>query len=392
MPPSPFGRSLAVLAVGTTLLLSTARWVHAAGPDFATFARDDSPRIRAKIDVGDREWRQIEPTLWHLSTTHAEALSALGPDERIEALADLADFVERLRDGHADDPVLADGRQVIGLLDPDRGLEPKEITTIAGAYGAASTVWKQGQGGATGPDTKRATAEGFLAAVHDAARSGEPTTIVVLGHGLPTEIQSYSIPVGHLAAALLGGAAQRRAREGSDAGDGVSAATDAPSNGSPPAIDLANLVLVCDDCYSADFLENLAAAIEQGCRRRGARLAALPTCIAGTNRDRYGLADVGEKFVPHFWKDCIELYYVRQPLPEKVLLADFFEAVDNLMYGYGRAPIVEDGKVVGYRLVNPDLVQDPVVFVSLDDAEIADLRRILRLPADAPLSRLFDIG
>ena len=33
------------------------------------------------------------------------------------------------------------------------------------------------------------------------------------------------------------------------------------------------------------------------------------------------------------------------------------------------------------RLVNPDLVQDPVVFVSLDDAELADLRRILRLPA-----------
>lgn len=390
MPPSPFGRSLAVLAFGVAWLFCAGGQAHAAPPDFAAFARDDSPRIRAKIDVADREWRQIEPTLWHLSTTHAEALSALDAEERIEALADLADFVERLRDEHADDVVLDRGRQVIGLLDPDRGLEPKEITTIAGAYGASATVWKQGQGGPTGPDTKRATAEGFLAAVHDAARSGEPTTIVVLGHGLPTEIQSYSIPVGQLAAALLGGAA--RHGDGASAGEGATTGADEARGASPSAIDLAHLVLVCDDCFSADFLENLAAAIEQGCRRRGARLVALPACIAGTNRDRYGLADVGEKFVPHFWKDVIELFYVRQPLPDRVVLVDFFDSVDGMMEGYGRAPVVEGGRVVGYRLVNPDLVQDPVVFVSLDDAELADLRRILRLPADAPLSRLFDIG
>jgi len=134
------------------------------------------------------------------------------------------------------------------------------------------------------------------------------------------------------------------------------------------------------------------AAIEQGAARRGCRIAALPACIAGTNRDRYGIADFGEKFVPHFWKTCIELYYIRKPLPESVLLADLFEAVDNMMYGYGRTPVVEDGKVTGYRLVNADLVQDPVVFVSLDDDDLAELRTILGLPADAPLPRLFDLG
>lgn len=390
MPPSPSGRSLALFVVGMALPLSAAMRIDAAPPPFATFARDDSPRIRRKLDVSDREWRQIEPTLWHLSTTHAEALSALAPEERIEVLADLADFVERLRDTHADDPVFADGRRVIGLLDPDRGLEPKEITTIAGAYGATPTVWKQGQGGPTGPDTRRDTAEGFLEAVHDAARTGEPTTIVVLGHGLPTEIQSYSIPVGRLAAALLGGAA--RHESGTGAAEGPETNTDGGSGASPAPVDLSHLVLVCDDCYSADFLENLAAAIEQGCRRRGVRLVALPACIAGTNRDRYGLADVGEKFVPHFWKTFVELFYVRRPLPDRVVLVDFFDAVDGMMEGYGRAPVVEGGRVVGYRLVNPDLVQDPVVFVSLDDAELAALRRILRLPADAPLPRLFDIG
>ena len=344
--------------------------------DFATFSRDDSPQIRARLEVSDREYRQIEPTLWHLARRHADVLAGLPQQQRLDRLVALGGFVERQRDRHADDVVLGNGRRVIGLLDPDRGLDPKEITAIAAAYGAEATVWKQGQGGPTGPDTKGATAEGFLAAVFDAAAGDEPTTIVVLGHGLPTEIQSYSIPCEALAAAFLGGAARRVP----GAGEGR------------PRIDLGHVVLVCDDCFSADFLENLGAAIERGAGRRGGDIAALPICIAGTNRDRYGIADVGEKFVPHFWKDCIELYYVRKPLPESVLLADLFEAVDNMMYGYGRTPVVAEGKVTGYRLVNPDLVQDPVVFVSLDDAELAELRTILGLPADAPLPRLFDIG
>lgn len=354
----------------------TAEPVRGAAPDFATFCRDDSPRIRARLDVDDREYRQIEPTLWHLAAVHAAPLAAMSPDGRIDALADLAAFVERLRDEHADRVVLGEGRRVIGLLDPDRGLDPREVTTIAGAYGAEATVWKQGAGGPTGPDTKRATAAGFLAAVHEAVRAGTPTTVVVLGHGLPTEIQSYSIRCDELAAAILGGAQQGTAGEGEG----------------PTPIDLSTLVLVCDDCFSADFLENLGAALERGCARRGARLAALPACIAGTNRDRYGIADLGEKFVPHFWKTCIELYYVRRPLPESVTLVDFFDSIDTMMYGHGRAPIVADGRVTGYRLVDPDLVQDPVVFVSLDDAGLADLRRILGLPPDAPLPRLFDIG
>jgi hypothetical protein len=380
-------RSVGPWCAAIVLHLAMAGSVPAATPaeradsspeqvDFTTFARDESPHIREAIDVSDREYRQIEPTLWHLTRRHADALAGLAPKRRLDTLVALARFVERQRDKHADDVVLADQRRVIGLLDPDRGLDPKEVTAIAAAYGAEATVWKEGAGGPTGPATKAATAAGFLEAVHDAARSGEATTIVVLGHGLPTEIQSYSIPCEHLAAAFLGGAARRvpEAAEGQ------------------PGIDLGHVVLVCDDCFSADFLENLGAAIEQGAARRGGRVIALPTCIAGTNRDRYGIADVGEKFVPHFWKDCIELYYVRKPLPDSVLLADLFEAVDNMMYGYGRAPIVTEGTVSGYRLVNPDLVQDPVVFVSLDDEDLAELRTILGLPADAPIPRLFDIG
>jgi hypothetical protein len=356
----------------------------AAAAAFAAFARDDSPLIRDRLEATDREYRQIEPSLWLLATRHAAALAPLEAADRIETLARLADFILRMRDKHAADVVVGEGRRVIGLLDPDRGLDPKEITTIAGAYDAEATVWKQGQGGPTGPDTKQATAAGFLAAVQKAASDRKPTTVVVLGHGLPEEIQSYSIPCEQLAAAILGGAKQGDAKQ-SDAKQG--------NNSTPPAgIDLSHLTIVCDDCFSADFLENLGAALERGSLRRGGPLVALPTCLAGTNRDRYGIADVGEKFVPHFWKTCLELYFVRRPLPPAITLADFFGPVDWMMYGYGRAPIVTEGKVTGHRLVNPDLVQDPVVFVSLDDGELAELRTILALPADAPLPRLFDIG
>ena len=387
MPSAPLVLGIAILfgiALGSQLP-TTAPAAEPAAADFATFTRDESPLIRRQLQVSDREYRQIEPTLWHLAQRYHGTLVGLPASQRLDRLVGLADFIERLRDTHADEIVIGEGQRLLGLLDPDRGLDPKEVTTIAAAYGARATVWKQGAGGPTGPATNADTAEGFLAAVRAAAADTTPTTIVVLGHGLPTEIQSYSIPCETLAAAFLDGVAGN-----AGAGDG-DAGTQPPERAARP-VDLGHLALVCDDCFSADFLENLGAALEEQCQERALDLVALPTCIAGTNRDRYGIADVGEKFVPHFWKDVIELYYVRRPLPNAVVLADFFESVDNMMYGYGRTPVVEGGKVVTYRLVNPDLVQDPVVFVSLDDAELVRLRTILGLPPDAPLPRLFDIG
>ena len=48
--------------------------------------------------------------------------------------------------------------------------------------------------------------------------------------------------------------------------------------------------------------------------------------------------------------------------------------------------------MTGYTLVDPALVQDPVVFVPLDDADLTTLRKTLGLPADAPLARWLDVG
>ena len=333
------------------------------------FARGRSPLVTARLDATPKHYRQIEPSLFHLAKAHAERIAALPLEKQTDLLAELARFIDAKRTVAGDVPVIGPGRPIVGLLDPDRGLDPKEITALAAAYGTTATVFKK-----DGPDkTVPSVAADFLAAVAAAAAADTPATIVVLGHGLPTEIQSYSIPCARLAKALLDGGAGR---------DG------AGSEG----LDLGHLVLVFDDCYSADFSLNLAAALERGCRDRGITLGAPPFLIAGTNRDCVGHADFGEKFVPHFWKDVIELFYVRRPRPQRITLRDFFEKVDNMMYGYGRAPQVGKDGAVTYRLVDPALCQDPVVFVPLDDAGVAKLRSILGLPADAPLPRILDIG
>ena len=333
--------------------------------DFAAFQAELSPAVSARLETTQKHYRQIEPSLYHVCADHADRLATLSDGERLETIVKLAEFIDRKRDAIGDAIVIGSDRTIIGLLDPARGLEPKEITTIATGYGAQPTVFKQD----TATQSIRQVAEAFLAAVGKAAAARAPTSVVVLGHGSPEEIQSYSIPFGRLADAFI---------------DGAGTAT-AP-------LDLGNLVLICDDCYSADFLINLGTTIEARCRSRSLPLHSLPIMIAGTNRNRVGHADFGEKFVPHFWKDVIELFYVRRPRPDAVTLRDFFDKVDNMMYGYGRAPIVQGTQVTGYRIVDPALCQDPVFFVPLSDADLAELRAILGLPADAPLPRFLDIG
>jgi len=338
-------------------------------PDFTAFQRDVSPAILARRPTPAKHWRQIEPAVHQLALAHADRLAALDDDARATTLAALAAFVDAKRTAAGPTPVLAPRRAVIGLLDPTHGLGPKEITAIASAYDCLpQTVFKKDD-----PDeTIESIAAEFLAAVRAAAADKAPATVIVLGHGLPTEIQSYHIPFERLADALLDGGCE--------------------AVGPDEPLDLGRLVIVCDDCFSADFLVNLCTALEAGCRARGRPLGSLPVCIAGTGHGCVGHADDGEKFVPHFWRDVIELYFIRRPHPPAVTLANFVENVDNMMYGYGRAPIMDGTGIAGWKLVDPELVQDPVVIVPLDAADLVELRRILGLPAEAPLPRWLEVG
>lgn len=316
--------------------------------------------------------RQIAPSVRWTLVDHADAIGRLPQDRQRRSIGELAAFIVEARRKHAATVVIGPGRPITALLDPDQGLDPKQITALAAAYRTTADVLKL-----HGKQTLADVSDAFLGAIADRASAEQPATIVVVGHGLPKEIQSYAIPVDRVASALVDGAI-RRVKAGNSEGGA--------------SVDLSHLVLLFDDCFSADFCLNLARGIRSDAERRGASLRSLPVLIAGANRDRYGLVNIGEKFVTHYWESVIELYFVRKPHPAAVTLGDFQGHVDNFMYGYGRAPVFEGTRIVSHRLVDPDLVQDPVCFLPLTADEVERLRSILGLAGQDDLLPLIDAG
>ena len=356
------GPSLRHLAVAAILVIPRL----SVAADFASFQEQDSSAVAKALPLTAKQYRQIEPSLYYLIQQHAEALADLSAEQRQDRLVKLAAFIEAKRKAVATAQVIGPGQSLIGLLDPDHGLDPREISALAQAYRCTATIFKK-----TEPtQTLTEVGDAFLEAVAAAARpGGSPTTVIVLGHGLPEEIQSYHIPVNRLAETLV-----------------VAAAIDGSN------VNLGHLTIICDDCYSADFMINLGRQMTQLCRERSVSLTRMPTLIAGTNRDCVGHADVGLNFVPHFWRNVIELFYIRKPRPAAITLGDFFEKVDNMMYGYGRRPIIQGSKVVSYQLLDPKMVQDPVVFVPLDETDQATLKALLGLGKTADCDPFLDIG
>lgn len=369
-----------IAAAPTTAAPITAAWIvavialsggSAAEPDsgvpldsFDAFRASSGDWLPSRLVEDEKLWRQVAPSVWWLLRPHADSLRSRSGRQQAEIAAAATEFILRKRSDAAGREVIAPGRPIVALLDPDHGLDRRQITALASAYGTTAEVFKlEAKGGSLDE-----IASAWLRGVGELILSGRPGTVVVVGHGLPTEIQSYHIPVGRLAATLA------------DAAEQASAA------GTPPG----EVVLVFDDCFSADFCINLAKELDA--RSRDDHRIPLPVMIAGANRDQYGHVDIGEKFVTHFWDVVIELYFVRTPRPRAISLGDFLGPVDNYMYGFGRVPLVENGKIAGYRLVNPELVQDPVSFVPLDDHELEKLRMLLGLPQTTRILPLLDAG
>jgi hypothetical protein len=339
--------------------LAWASLSHAADPPGAAesvpvetieqFTETARAALPQDLAANEKLWRQIAPSVYWLLRDRADA-----------SVADLAGFVMGLRNRAKDRVVLGPGVEVVALLDPAGGLDPRQITTLAEAYGTAATVLKQDSS-----QSRSAVGDAFLSHLGRLASAASPATVIVLGHGLPREIQSYGVPVEQLAAALM--------------------PADAASH------DLSHLTLIFDDCYSADFCLNLAAELQKRATQ-DRPLVSPPVMIAGTSRCRVGHADVGAKFVPHFWAEVIELLYIRTPRPKAITLADFLGRVDNAMYGYGRQPVFSFGKIAGYRLIDPEMVQDPVIFVPLGDEDRQVLQKVLGPENPVVVRGVVDIG
>jgi len=320
----------------------------------AAFEAAYKGQLPAEIAEDARLWRQIAPSVYWLMHRSGDSAAGIDPGPA-------ASFIVQLRKLHASRVVIGKGIEVVSLMDPTRGLDPRQVTTLCEAYGTAARVFKKGEGA-----TLASVGDEFLEAVARLAAGGKPATVIVVGHGLPREIQSYKIPVERLAEALL------------PPGDGD--------------VDLGDLTLIFDDCYSADFCLNLADCLGEAADGAGRRLVSLPVMVAGANRCQLGHANVAAKFVPHFWKEVIELLYIRRPRPEAITLGELFGRIDNAMYGYGRRPEFVRGRIVGYRVVDPELVQDPVIFVPLSAEEAGELGRRLGADSKEKPPRLLDIG
>jgi len=368
-------RSSDVLWACITAAVAAFGCVHASAAEpsqgvvlesFEGFAASSHDWLPGRLARDAKLWRQVAPSVWWLLRPHADTLRTKSVRLQSETATAAADFVVRIRTRFSGREVIAPGRPIVALLDPDRGLDRRQITALATAYGATAEVFKRdGQ-----EESLESVASAWLDSVSGLVGEGRPGTVLVVGHGLPREIQSYHVPVDRLAATLEDAAA-KAGREGRSPGE---------------------VVLIFDDCFSADFCLNLAGCLETLARARGVRHAAMPVMIAGANRNQFGHVDVGEKFVTHFWDVVIELYYVRTPRPRAITLGDFLGPIDNAMYGFGRAPIVEGGRVTGYRMVNAELVQDPVCFVPLEAEEIGALRQILGLSDAVSLLPILDAG
>ena len=124
-----FGAALLLFPSGTRPApFSPALCAEPALADgLATFARADSPRVQQQLEATAKHYRQIEPSLYHLSVQYADRLAALSASDRLDRLVSLARFIDQIRDSRAEQAVIGPGRAMIGLLDPDRGLDRKEI-------------------------------------------------------------------------------------------------------------------------------------------------------------------------------------------------------------------------------------------------------------------------
>ncbi|HEX3871143.1 MAG TPA: hypothetical protein VHV77_11935 [Pirellulales bacterium] len=331
----------------------------------AEFQRLVESRTLAQGQDNRGDARQIAPSLYYFVLTYKTHFCSLANDQQRGFITTLADFVRRKRQETAKTVVLGPGRAVIALLEPERGLQRRQIDTLVKQYGAHAQVFK-----AEGATTVAEVAAEFLTSLQHAAESDHPATVVVLGHGTPDNIRAYSIHYEAVAQALLSGAATRDQR----------------------AVDLSRLVFIFDDCYSADYSIKLAAALDRQAKSTGLTMESLPVMISSVNRNRVGYHRSGELFVPRFWEALIQLYYVNKPLPAQVTLGDFFGRIDHYMYGFGRVPIFEGTRIIDHKLVDPAQTQDPVFFVPLKKTEVDELRSRLGLPPEATISPLMDIG
>jgi hypothetical protein len=339
---------------------------------------DSLEEFHAAVAANDRArvnrstWQALEPAAYHFLLRHKADFNQRTAETQRKLLKTLVEFLSQRREQLGEMTVIGPGRPIVALLANERATQREHVEKLAATFATTARTFRS--------DESNGTSEamgGFLDAVTEAASRGKPVTVVMLGHGLPDVFAvrpNATVHYGTVAAALVQGAAARV--EGS--------------------IDLSCVCLVMDACFSADFVINLAMAIEQQAASRGAPLASLPVFVSSSNRDRLAFGIEGSRNYCAFWHE-IAAFHVdekvyRNRTLERITFGNLLNEVDRRMFGRGRSPIIAGKKVIGWRIVQPDAVQDPAFFIPLKQEDLDELRQLLGLPEHVELPRLLEIG
>jgi hypothetical protein len=140
-------------------------------------------------------------------------------------------------------------------------------------------------------------------------------------------------------------------------------------------------------CFAADFSWNLLAKLNQGAKEAGIEVVLPNSMVASCARNRKSFGAV-------FWEALgeyrVRVSEVAKPALDLGTVLDF---VDRNLYSFGRQPTFDaQNRVIGWKVVDPDRLQDPTVMVPLQDTDMEELRQILQLTPDRSMPSLVEIG
>ena len=346
--------------------------------NFNEFERTAAIAYRAQGRTVPADWYRFLPAMHHLLLQHQKHFRSLDLPTQAAMIVRLADYMLEKRQEIAAAPLLSPGRKVL-MLFGEEDLFESRCAKVAPAFGADLEFLRPEPSGKTRPQitesfehrgTPADIKTAFLNRVTEIARSGQSATIVVWCHGEPESFEvgeGVNISVGELADALLAAATRQ---------------------GHKQKLDLSKLdgMFLC--CFSTDFSWNLLAKLTQNAKQTGTEMVLPSSMVASCARNRKAYGSV-------FWQAITE-YHIRtgETAGGSVLdLGAILGFVDRNLYGYGRQPTFDaQNRVIGWKVIDPDRLQDPTVIIPLRDADMGAIRQILQLPPQSNLPPFIEIG
>jgi hypothetical protein len=311
------------------------------------------------------DWDRVAPAIYRVLYDHRDAVQQIETHRQWAAFEWVYGMIRAKRREMGDIALIGAGRPIVAFFHPQHAEEAKRIEYLADEFGTRTEIFRGEAAGA-------GVAQDFLKRVGTLAREGKPATVWIWSHATKDALAvsnsnglSSRAFVDHLVRAAAGDV------RGAEA-------------------DFSDLYWMVDTCYATDFMLNVTRELESSGRRRGIDVTPPELMVTSATRDRVA------------WHKSFPEAIARQYLHVKndsgkrwkqLKLRHILREVDFYLYCQGRKAVFDDQyRIRRYDVVQPHLLQDLVVLIRLRDEEIAPLRRLLGLPADAEVNPLFQIG